>query len=102
MRTRESRQPAAGPVQYVAHSWSRVGIVVLVLLQIILVLVALRREYPISEVSDLVAMVVPFLTLVALLTWHYELLSEQAAMRRLQTRPQVLIYFARKPNPASD
>jgi hypothetical protein len=79
-----------------------VGLVVLVLLQIVLVLVALSRKYPISEVSDLVAIVVPFLTLAALLTWHYELLGEQANMRRLQTRPQVLVYFARKLNSETD
>jgi hypothetical protein len=102
VKTRGSRQAPADPVRYVTHSGSRVVLVVLIILFIISVIVALSRNYSISLVSDLVAITVPFLTLAALLTWHYELLGEQASMRRLQTRPQVLVYFARKSNPETN
>jgi hypothetical protein len=33
---------------------------------------------------------------------HREVMGEQANMRRLQTRPQVLVYFVRKPNLETD
>src|SRR5215218_5243397 len=89
-------------VRRVSRFIDRVGLVVLVALVSLLVIVALRGGRSISEVSDLTAIVVPLVTLAALLTWHKELLTEQASMRRLQTRPQVLVYLARKRNPETD
>src|SRR5215212_10848265 len=81
---------------------NREGLTVLVALVIIMVAVALNRGRSLAEVSDLTAIVVPLITLFALLSWHRELLSEQATMRRLQTRPQVLVYFGRERNPETD
>jgi hypothetical protein len=62
----------------------------------------LRAGRSYSEVSDIASIVIPLVTLAALLGWHKELLDEQATMRRLQTRPQVLVYFARKLNPETN
>jgi hypothetical protein len=98
----ERRQRFTEIVQRVDRLADRFGLHVLVILVGTLVVVQLREGHSYSEVSDLASIVIPLITLGALLTWHKELLAEQASMRRLQTRPQVLIYFARKPNPETN
>jgi hypothetical protein len=98
----ERRQRFAKIVQRVDRLADRFGLHVLVALVGALVVVQLREGRSYSEVSDLASIVIPLITLGALLTWHKELLTEQASMRRLQTRPQVLVYFARKRNPETD
>jgi hypothetical protein len=92
----ERRQRFTKTVQGVNRLVDRFGLYVLIALAGALVVIRLREGRSYSEVSDLASIVIPLITLGALLTWHKELLAEQASMRRLQTRPQVLIYFARK------
>jgi hypothetical protein len=70
---------------------------ILLILVSLAILVAMVRNHPWSDVSAIASTVVPIVTLIFLLGWHHELLAEQAKMRRLQTRPQVLVYFDRKP-----
>src|SRR5688572_3619917 len=66
-------------VRRVHRFLSREGLIVLIGLVVLLVAVGLVRGHSYSEVSDLVSIVVPLVTLVALLSWHRELLTEQAS-----------------------
>jgi hypothetical protein len=98
----ERRQRFNEIVQRVNQLADRFGLHVLIILVGTLVVVQLREGHSYAEVSDLASIVIPLITLGALLSWHKELLAEQASMRRLQTRPQVLVYFARNPNPETN
>jgi hypothetical protein len=92
---------------------SQWGIRTLLAGEALLILLAIALGRDTDRIADYATILISLTTLFALAIFHREVLDiqsrlhrevmgEQTNMRRLQTRPQVLIYFARKPNPETN
>lgn len=92
---------------------SQTAIGTLVAGEALLILLAIALGSDPDKIANYATIVISLTTLFVLAIFHREALdaqarlhrevtAEQATMRRLQTRPQVLVYFVRKPNPETN
>jgi hypothetical protein len=92
---------------------SQWGIRTLLAGEALLILLAIALGRDTNRIADYATILISLTTLFALAIFHREILDiqsrlhrevmgEQTTMRRLQTRPHELVYFARKRNPETD
>jgi hypothetical protein len=75
---------------------TRSGLTIIVIVFIVLIIVSIRAGVALPDISDFASVVIPMVSLLALLIIHNELMGEQTRLRRLQSRPQVIAYFERR------